>query len=116
MAVWVTHAIIDGAVWVTTTSNRSKTQAWQRDPRTAAAFGVPGLGSVTLLGRVELSDDAANRQRFLDALFPRVGYPDSVREVWMNAMDTPDRVTGPILPEKYITFDERKLGLGPRIV
>lgn len=109
MGVWVSHAVIDGEVWVTTTGNRSKTRAWKRDPRVAAVFAVPGKGSVTLLGRVELSDDPAQRTRFLLALCDKLGLAEDLRELWLKHMDTEGRVTGPIIREKYITFDERKL-------
>lgn len=111
MGVWVSHTVLDGQVWITTTGNRTKTLAWQRDPRTVAVFGVPKLGSVTLVGRVELSLDAELRRRFLVSLFPRFDHPQGVYDIWMEAMDTEDRYVGPIVAEKYITFDERKLGL-----
>jgi hypothetical protein len=111
MGVWVTHAVIGGEVWVTTTGNRAKTKAWRRDARTSAVFGVPKLGSVTLLGRIDLRDDDAQRRRFLEELFGRLYHPESVRARWMAAMDTAGRWVGPIHAERYITFDERKLGL-----
>jgi hypothetical protein len=109
MGVWVSHAVIDGQVWITTTGNRSKTQAWKRDPRVAAVFHAEDKGSVTLLGRVELSDDPKNRTRFLNALYDRGTRGEEDRALYMKHMDTEGRSTGPIIAEKYITFDERKL-------
>ncbi len=108
MGVYVSHAVIDGEVWVTTTGNRSKTRAWTRDPRTAAVFGGP-RGSVTLLGNVELSYDAGNRTRFLNALYDKTGGPEEGRAPWLHHMDSEGRMTGPIKAEKYITFDPQKL-------
>lgn len=111
MSVWITPAIIDGEVWVTTTTNRSKTKAWLKDPRTTVVFGVPGFGSVTIVGKVELTDDPQKRRLFLETLYD--GIPrerdDAHRELWMKSMDTEGRITGRIKVEKYITFDERKL-------
>ena len=108
MGVYVSHAVINGEVWVTTTGNRSKTRAWARDPRTAAVFGGP-RGSVTLLGNVELSYDAEDRKRFLETLWDRTGGSKEAQDGWMLHMNTEGRMTGPIKVEKYITFDPQKL-------
>ena len=117
MGVWVSYVVMDGEVWVTTTGNRSKTRAWERDPRTTAVFGVTGMGSVTLVGRVDLKDDPALRTKFLETLWERnLGGRDTsdaeveaMRASWLQHMDTDGRVVGPIHADKYITFDERKL-------
>ncbi len=110
MGVYVSHAVIDGEVWVTTTGNRSKTRAWKRDPRTAAVFGGP-RGSVTLRGTIEMNDDAAQRARCLNARYDRGQGERSEegRAGFLKHMDSPGRFTGPIKAEKYITFDPQKL-------
>ena len=111
MSVWITPAVIDGEVWVTTTSNRSKTKAWLKDPRTTVVFGVQGIGSVTIVGEVELTDDPEKRTLFLETLYARIPRaPDEAhKELWMSSMNTDGRLTGRIKVDKYITFDERKL-------
>lgn len=111
MSVWITPAIIDGEVWVTTTTNRSKTKRWLVDPRTTAVFGVPGLGSVTIVGEVELTEDPQKRRQFLETLYDQIPRErdDAHRKLWLKSMDTEGRLTGRIKVEKYITFDERKL-------
>ena len=109
VGVWVSHAIIDGELYVTTTSNRGKTAAWRRDPRMSAVFAVPGKGAVTVLGSVELSDDPELRRKFLGALADKSGMSPERRELWFKHMDTEGRVTGHVTIEKYVTFDERKL-------
>jgi hypothetical protein len=110
MGVWVSHVVMDGEVWVTTTGNRSKTRAWARDPRTTAVFGVPGIGSVTVVGRVELRDDAGERTRFLETLMEKIGMSrEEGGNSWMEHMNTDGRLVGPVRADKYITFDERKL-------
>jgi hypothetical protein len=98
-------------VWVTTTSNRTKTKAWLRDNRTTAVFGAPGVGSVTIVGTVELTDDPAMRTRFLETLYDRIPRKrdDAHRALWMKSMNSEGRLVGPIKVEKYITFDEGKL-------
>ncbi len=109
IAVWVSHAVIDGTLYVTTTANRPKTRAWERDPRMSACFAVPGLGSVTVVGRVELGEQPALRRQFLEALCERIDIPTDLRESWISKMDTDGRVIGKVVVDKLITFDERKL-------
>ena len=108
MGVYVSHAIIDGVLWLTTTGNRSKTRAWERDPRTSVVFGVPE-GSVTAVGTIDLHDNAEERRIFLDALYDKGGSPEEMREMYMKHMNTPGRLVGPVHVKKYITFDVRKL-------
>ncbi len=110
LGVWMSHAVFDGHVWVTTTENRPKTKAWRRDPRASAVFGIGGKAAVTLVGRVEISDDPKLRMRFLTALADKMGLTDpELRRQWYVHLDSPGRVIVKIVPEKYITFDERKL-------
>jgi hypothetical protein len=109
LAVWVSHALLDGEIHLTTTDNRPKTRAWGRDARTSAVFAVPGHGSVTAVGRVELSDDATARRRFLQALADKLAIPGPKQASWIGFMDSDGRLTGRLVVERLITFDERKL-------
>ncbi len=109
LGVWISHALLDGTIYVTTTENRPKTTAWKKDGRTSLVFGVPGMGSVTVVCRVELIDDAALRRRFLETLATNMGLRGSGRDNWLTAMDSEGRLIGRIHPERWITFDERKL-------
>lgn len=109
IGVWVSHAVMDGDLYVTTTANRPKTLAWERDPRMSACFAVPGTGAVTVVGRVELGENPQLRRRFLEALCDRLAVPSEARDSWIDHMDTDGRVLGKVSVEKLITFDERKL-------
>jgi|TARA_B100001971_G_C18213748_1_gene552457 hypothetical protein len=109
MGVWVSHVVMDDQVWLTTTGNRSKTRAWKRDPRTSVVFGDQELGSVTIVGTIELTYDAELRTRFLNKLFDRNGTNAPGREAFLQHMDTEGRMVGPLTVKKYITFDPRKL-------
>jgi hypothetical protein len=66
---------------------------------------------VTLLGTIEMNDDAAQRTRFLNALYDRgLGErSEEGRAGFLKHMDSKGRFTGPIKAEKYITFDPQKL-------
>ena len=109
LGVWVTHAVLDGALWLTTTVGRPKTASWLRDPRLSAVFGVPSMGSVTVVGRISLREDRVMQRRFLVAIRDRLQIPATARESWMEHMDSDGRLLGPVTVEKLITFDERKL-------
>ena len=74
----------------------------------SAVFGVPGTGSVTVVGRVTLREDRTAQRRVLEAIADRLEI-DAGRNTWMQAMDTDGRLVGPVTVEKLITFDERKL-------
>jgi hypothetical protein len=109
LGVWVTHAVLDGVLWLTTTVGRPKTGAWLRDPRLSAVFGVPGTGSVTVVGRIALREDRAQQRRVLAAICEQLKIPAASRASWMGHMDSDGRLIGPVTVEKLITFDERKL-------
>lgn len=109
IGVWVSHAVLDGDLYVSTTANRPKTRAWLRDPRMSACFAVPGVGSVTVVGRIALGEEPRLRRRFLEALCDRLAIPAEARASWIGHMDTEGRVIGKVAVENLITFDERKL-------
>lgn len=109
VGVYVSHVVLDGDVYLTSTLNRPKTNVWKRDPRVAVSFGIDGKGAVTIMGHVELSEDARLRRRWLEGLADRAGYTGAHRDGWMAHMDTDGRIIARVVPEKYITFDQRKL-------
>jgi hypothetical protein len=67
------------------------------------------MGSVTIVGTIDLHDNAEERTAFLTELFNRGGQPEELRELWMKHMDSEGRLVGPVKVKKYITFDQRKL-------
>ncbi len=109
LAVWISHAVVDGELYVTTTENRPKTTAWKKDNRTSLVFAVPGMGAVTVIGRVELHEDADLQTRFLETLATKMGLDGTTRRNWIKSMNTDGRLIGRIIRERLITFDERKL-------
>ncbi len=109
LSVWISHAVLDGDIYVTTTENRPKTVAWKKDPRTSLVFAIPGRGAVTVVGSVALVDDTKLRRRFLENLVGKMGLEGSARENWLKAMDTDGRLVGKVEIDRLITFDETKL-------
>lgn len=109
LGVWVTHVVLDGAIYVTSTENRPKTRAWLADGRTSLVFGLPGVGSVTVVGRVALENNPPLQTRFLEAMADNMKLIGGLRAGWLKAMDTHGRLVGRVNVERLITFDERKL-------
>jgi len=109
LGVWVTHVVLDGEIYVTSTENRPKTRAWLRDGRTSLVFGMPGVGSVTVVGRVQLENNPPLQTRFLETMADNMKLTGKLRAGWLKAMDTEGRLVGRVHVERMITFDERKL-------
>ena len=109
LGVWITHVVLDGKIYVTSTENRPKTTAWLKDGRTSLVFGVPGFGSVTAVGRVELENNPPLQTRFLEAMAAHMKLTGDARTTWLKAMDTDGRLVGQLVVDRLITFDERKL-------
>lgn len=101
---YVQSVVLDGKIYVTSTSDRGKNIAWRRDPRTAAVFEVPLKGGVTVIGRVEFDEDPALRRRVLDAMADGIGVQGELRERYLSHLDTPSREVMRIVPEKYVTL------------
>ncbi len=109
LGVWITHVVLDGKIYVTSTENRPKTKAWLEDGRTSLVFGMPGIGSVTVVGRVELENNPPLRTRFLEGMADHMGLKGKARAGWLKAMDTDGRLVGQVHVDRLITFDERKM-------
>ncbi|HJP40954.1 MAG TPA: pyridoxamine 5'-phosphate oxidase family protein [Dehalococcoidia bacterium] len=110
IGVWVSHVIMDDDLYITTTKNRAKTRELATDPRISITCDAGGKGSVTILGTIELIDDRAMTTRFLETLADKGSMPPGEgRDFWMKRMNSAGRVVGKITPNKFITFDPRKL-------
>lgn len=109
LGVWITHVVLDGKIYVTSTENRPKTRAWLNDGRTSLVFGQPGMGSVTVVGRVELENNPKLQTRFLETMADNMKLTGAPRAGWLKAMDTEGRLVGCVEVDRLITFDERKL-------
>ena len=109
-AAYVGHVVLDGAIYVTSREGRSKNVALRRDPRTAVVFEIPGRGGVTIIGRVEFSDDPALRRRVMEGIADRARLKAEARETFIRNLDSPGRVVLRIVPERYASRNERAAG------
>jgi PPOX class probable F420-dependent enzyme len=106
-AAYVTHAILDGEIYITSRERRAKNVALRRDPRTAVVVEIPGRGGVTILGRAEFSEDPELRRRIMNAMADRANYQGAARENFIRNLDSPGRVIIRIVPERYASRNER---------
>ena len=101
---YVQSVMLDGEIYVTSTSDRGKNVAWRRDPRTTLVFEVPMKGGVTVLGRVIFENDTALKRRVLNAMADGVGVQGEMRERYLSHLNTASREVIRIVPEKYVTL------------
>lgn len=111
MGVVVGFGVLDGEVYTVTNVHRAAYRSLLRDPRCSAVFDVPGVASVTLVGRGEIVDDRATLDAFY-ASRPTSSMVTSGRltqEQWLRLAYTENRRLVRIIPEKVISADLRKL-------
>ena len=96
--------VLDGEIYVTSTADRGKNVAWRRDPRTTLVLEGRLKGGVTMLGRVTFENDAALKQRVLNATADGVGVEGEMRERYLSHLNTASREVIRIVPEKYVTL------------
>lgn len=105
----------DGKVWLTSSRQRKRIAAIQRDDRVSVI--VSGLGTsmgagktVTLKGRCRLHEDAETKQWFYPALAAAI-FPDNVRRQgnFSRFLDSPGRVIIEVTPVGLISHDIDKL-------
>lgn len=115
VGVFMSFVWRDGRFWVTLTTQRARMRAIERDPRVSVAVSSVGtsLGmqkSATAKGRVIIHDDDETKAWFYPALAKRV-MPNiaPVQRAFVALLDSERRVVLEVVPEKWITFDVRKM-------
>lgn len=102
-SAYVGFAVLDGALWTTTTKGRGKTYAMLRDPRAMMVIvSADRQRSTTIYGRVELSNDDRDVTRFAIG-FSR--YRGGATEIGPGIMsfDSPGRYAVRFIPERFVT-------------
>ena len=109
-AAFVTHVVVDGQVYITSREGRGKNVALQRDPRTAVVFSIDHFGGATIIGRSEFVHDPNLRTRVFNAMADKAKIEGARREVFIKNLASPGRAVLRIIPEKYISRNERTAG------
>jgi hypothetical protein len=115
--VGVVHSYVwrDGRFWITAGAHRHRISAMRRNPKvsvcvsSAATKTGPGQ-TVTVKGKAILHEDRETKEWFYPALAYK-GLTGAAAEDFVRRLDSPLRVIIEVVPEKWITFDGRKMGM-----
>ena len=115
VGVFMSFVWRDGRFWLTSSTQRARMRAIERDPRVSVAVSSVGtsLGrqrSATAKGRVYIHDDEETKAWFYPALAKRV-MPNipPIQRAFVSLLDSENRVVLEVVPEKWITFDVGKM-------
>lgn len=109
------YMVIDGAITITSTTNRAKYHAWRRNPAACFCIWEPGnIGrQVTLRGNVSITQDAELLRKFTAAFLTMRagGEPPSKKRLAeeVGKFDAPDRHMMQLNVEKTLTHDLNRL-------
>ncbi len=103
-----------GNIWITSTTNRHKFQAWRRNPQVCFCIWPADdtQQQVTVRGRVELLNDAATRERWISTFvgpgrLPNLTPEQRAREY--STFDSPNRWFMKVHIDRWRTYDGHKM-------
>lgn len=105
----------DGKLWLTASKQRPRIRSIERDDRVSVAVSSAGTGmppaTVTIRGRCSIFSDPETKGWFYPALAAAL-IPNNAKlqADFVAMLDSPRRVVLRVTPEKFITFDGRKMG------
>jgi general stress protein 26 len=102
----------DEKIWLTASSQRPRIRAVRRDDRVSVVISSTGTGAppatVTIKGRCAILEDVETKRWFYPAL--AAARSEKQQAGFVQMLDSPKRVVMRITPERFITFDGRKMG------
>jgi general stress protein 26 len=105
----------DEKVWLTASSQRPRIRAVRRDDRVSVVISSAGTrmppATVTIKGHCAILEDVETKRWFYTALAAAL-VPRSEKQQagFVQMLDSPRRVVMCVTPERFITFDGRKMG------
>lgn len=114
MHIYVWH---DGRFWVTCMPERKRVPALRARPQSSVIVAFPDEQTVTAKTLATVHEHGSEHHGwFYRELARKVlpGQPESVRiqgeAAWIERLDSPGRVVIELVPQKWISFDGRKVG------
>jgi hypothetical protein len=101
-------AAVDGEIYTVTNVLRLAIPAIEADPRCSVVFDVPGVGSVTIIGRAEVVEDHDVIRKWFEYMSAKASLVKAGRftpDEWMERAYTPNRRLFHIIPEKWVGSD-----------
>lgn len=101
-------AAVDGEIYTVTNVLRLAIPAIKADPRCSVVFDVPGVGSVTIIGRAEVVEDHDVIRKWFEYMSTKASLVKAgsfTPEEWMERAYTPNRRLFHIIPEQWIGSD-----------
>jgi len=105
----------DGRRWLTASGQRPRVSAARRDDRVSVVISSAGMGTppaaATIKGRCAILEDVETKRFFYPVLAAAL-IPGNKRQQagFVRMLDSPGRVVMRVTPERFITFDGRKMG------
>jgi len=103
-----------GRMWLTSASHRHRVKAVRRNPRVSVVVSGTGTtigpgSACTIKGTCRVHEDAETRSWFFRAIAEHAFGAGSPRaDQLMEDLDTEHRVVLEVVPEKFMTYDDRK--------
>ncbi|HUA32155.1 MAG TPA: pyridoxamine 5'-phosphate oxidase family protein [Candidatus Binataceae bacterium] len=115
IGVVMSYVWCDGKVWLTASSQRPRVKAVRRDDRVSVAISSAGTrmpaATVTIKGRCAILDDLETKHWFYPALAAALIPGNEKQQAgFVRMLDSPRRIVMRVTPERFITFDGRKMG------
>ena len=114
MHIYVWH---EGRFWVTCMPDRKRVSALRARPRSSVIVAFEDEQTVTAKTHATVHEHGSEHHAwFYRALARKVlpGQPEAVRalgeDAWVERLDSPGRVVIELAPQKWISFDGRKVG------
>ncbi|AQQ68135.1 pyridoxamine 5'-phosphate oxidase family protein [Microbulbifer agarilyticus] len=110
MGVTMSYIWRNGRIWCTATAQRARMKALARDNRCSVVISSAGTDidvsqSITFKGHAILHTDQETKDWFYPDFARHTNNPAPTPDLFVQFLDTPERIIIEVVPEKTISFD-----------